>query len=490
MTLTPLDWLVVTLFVGAILALGFSVRVRENSVLQFLAAGRQLSLPAFVATLVSTWYGGILGIGESVSYYGLGTWLLMGVPYYVFALVYALWLAPRIRNAEQISIPERLEARFGKGAAVVGAGLLFLLAVPAVHVLMLGVLVQEFSQLPQLPSILIAVFVGTAFLYRGGLLADVRVALLAFAMMYLGFGTIVVYCLTHFPFEQLRREVAPPALLTFTGGAQWPAIVSFFILGAWTIVDPGFHQRVSAANDVKTGRNGVLVSIGFWVLFDLLSIATGLYALALLKPLPENPIAIFPHLGDAILPPGLKAIFLCGMIGTITSALVGYTLVAGASLGRDVVARLRPMGERHTQSVIRFGFAVASVLAVLLALGVESVVGLWYAWAGAVVGALLLPTLAAYGRAAWDSRIVSLSMIAAFGVSFGWLVYSRRTNNAFQEVAWVRTDGGGYLTLPPLSEAVARQATTFSLGTLLPGLVISGLVIGLGQAWIRRNGNR
>ena len=78
--LAPLDMGVVGLFIVAILALGFSARLRENSVLQFLAAGRALTLPAFVATLVSTWYGGILGICESVSYYGVGTWLLMGVP--------------------------------------------------------------------------------------------------------------------------------------------------------------------------------------------------------------------------------------------------------------------------------------------------------------------------------------------------------------------------------------------------------------------------
>ena len=30
----------------------------------FLVAGRRLTLPGFVATLVASWYGGILGVGE------------------------------------------------------------------------------------------------------------------------------------------------------------------------------------------------------------------------------------------------------------------------------------------------------------------------------------------------------------------------------------------------------------------------------------------
>ncbi|MFQ3669731.1 MAG: hypothetical protein SNJ61_12710, partial [Fimbriimonadaceae bacterium] len=193
-TLGPLDLAVVVLFVAAILALGFSARLRDSSVLQYLAAGRSLTLPAFVATLVSTWYGGILGIAESVSYFGVGTWILLGVPYYVFAIVYALWIAPRVRSADQISIPERIRHRFGVGPAFVGALLVFLLAVPAAHVLMLGTLISAFTGWEIPTAVVVAAGVGVALLYRGGLLADVRVSMLAFAMMYVGFGSIVLFC--------------------------------------------------------------------------------------------------------------------------------------------------------------------------------------------------------------------------------------------------------------------------------------------------------
>ena len=111
LSLGYLDGGVIVLFLLAILGLGFSAKVRDNSVLQYLAAGRSLSMPAFVATLVSTWYGGILAIGDSVKAFGFGGILLFGVPYYVFAIVYALFFAERVRGAEQISIPERLAQR-------------------------------------------------------------------------------------------------------------------------------------------------------------------------------------------------------------------------------------------------------------------------------------------------------------------------------------------------------------------------------------------
>jgi SSS family solute:Na+ symporter len=468
MSLTFLDWMVVALFVGAILALGFSAKLRDSSVLQYLAAGRNLSLRAFVATLVSTWYGGILGVGETVSFYGFGAWLLIGVPYYVFAVFYAVWLAPRIREAKQLSLPERLAMRWGESVGVVGALLVLMLAVPAAHVLMLGVLVQQLTGWGLEASVIVSAVIGIALLYKGGLLADVRVGLLAFVMMYVGFAAIVFFCLANYPPAATFAHLDAP-LKTFTGGVGWPVIVSFFILGAWTIVDPAFHQRVTASASPSIGRKGILVSVGFWFLFDVLSITTAMYALALLDPLPEK-LAIYPALAQQVLPPGLKALFLCGMLGTITSAMVGYTLVSGATIGREIFSRLgHEPDDARVRAWIRGGVIIAMLLAVGLALQIGSVVDLWYSWSGVTVGALLWVVLLSYASPQ-RSRSSRSWVLAAISVSAAssmvWLIYCLRTNNPFGTVVWL--------------------GTKISLGTLLPGLVISGSILAIGEIVARR----
>ncbi len=462
--LGPLDAAVVGVFVAALLALGFSARLRDHSMLQFLAAGRGLTLPFFVATLVSTWYGGILGIGESVMYYGVGTWVLLGVPYYVFALVYATRFAERVRGAEQLSLPERLEHRFGRGVALVGAVLVFLLAVPSAHVLMLGTLVRSTMGWGLPTAIVVGAAVGTLFLYRGGLLADVRASLLAFALMYIGFATIAAYCLaTYPPVETLGRLKDP--LLRWDGGKGVPYVLSFFILGAWTLVDPGFHQRVASAATPRVGRSGVLVSVMLWFVFDVLSITTGLYAMALLDPLPTSGLEVFPALGEAVLPAGLKGIFVCGMVGTIVSAMVGYTLVAGATLGRDVIVRLRGGSDADAKRWTRVGMVLATVIAIVLAVQIKSVVVLWYMWGGAIVGALLVPISASYGLLSLKAgpRWVGASMIAAFGTSVALLGYGIRTDNLYMDVVWM--------------------GRSFNLGTLGPGLAVSAVVLTVG-GWL------
>jgi SSS family solute:Na+ symporter len=456
----------VALFAAALAALGLSAKLRDSSVLQYLAAGRSLSMPAFVATLVSTWYGGILGVGESVSYFGLGTWVLVGVPYYVFGVIYAVWLAPRVRAGDQISIPERFEARFGKATALLGAILLFLLAVPAAHVLMLGVLVTSVTPLDIVPAVVLAVLVGTAFLWRGGLLADVRVAVLAFLMMYVGFFAMDLWCLTTKPPAEAFAELKGTPLWTWDGGQGPLMVLSFFILGAWTLVDPGFHQRVASAASPEVGRRGVLASVGFWLLFDLLTITAGLYAVVTIPEILSSPdslerLAAFPRLGQEVLPPGLRALFFCGMLGTIVSALVGYGLISGATLGREIVARARDgMPDDRVKLWTKVGIAVSFALAVLVGLSLKSVVNLWYSWAGAVVGALLLPLLYSYRRTTASGPAgpaVFWATLLGAVAGFGAMAYGLATENPFLEIA--------------LGE------WKFSLGTLAPGLAVSAAVL-------------
>jgi SSS family solute:Na+ symporter len=487
-TFGGLDYVVAALFVVGILALGFSVKLRSNSILQFLVAGRTLSLPLFVASLVSMWYGGILGIGESTAAFGLGTWVLFGVPYYAFALFYAFFLAHRVRRAEQLSIPERLEQRYGRWPALLGAILMFLLAVPAAHVLMMGVLVQALSGWPQGYCVAIGAVIGISFLYRGGLLADARASLLAFVMMYVGFGVIVGWCLVHHPLGATLASIPNKDLLKWDGGTGIVYVLSLFTLGAWTLVDPGFHQRVTSSASPAIGRTGLLISTGFWLLFDLLSITAGMYAVALYPGTAH--LQAFPMLGNAVLPPGLKALFFCGMAGTILSALVGYTLVSGATIGREIVARIKPgLTDAAVTNWSRFGLLISAAVAVGLALQINSVLDLWTAWAGAVVGAMLIPACAAYlsKRPPMHGTVASLSMLFSFVVAVIWMWYGRSNGNEYLEVAFIRTGNAIRLVLPNASNSgEMANATKMAVGTLLPALTVSAVVIALGAVFARK----
>src|SRR5512147_2564590 len=92
----------------------------DSSAGELILGGRMLTLPAFVASLVSTWYGGILGVGEYTYRYGVSNWLVPGVPYYVAAFLFALLLAKKARESEHLTIPDRLAKAYDTKTAVAG----------------------------------------------------------------------------------------------------------------------------------------------------------------------------------------------------------------------------------------------------------------------------------------------------------------------------------------------------------------------------------
>lgn len=394
-SLSSIDFAVVGFVLLLFFSLGFSAKLKENSSLQLIAAGRNLTLPLFVATLVTTWYGGILGVGEMVGTSGVSAWLLIGVPYYLFGLLFAVFMARRVRQEKPISLPERLHQCYGKPAGVIGALLVLVFAAPATHILMLATLLQLSTSLSFEWCLLLGAGVGTLFLYKGGLLADARSNLVSFAMMYLSFAVIVIYCWSKFGSPLSVISSLPVEKQTLSGGNGIGAILAWMLLGAWTFVDPGFHQRVAAASSPDTSRRGVLISVGFWVIFDLLSISAALYGIQALGT--DKGASLFPIFGSQVLPDGLRGIFFAGMFGVVLSAMVGYTLVSGATIGRDLVARIHgSLPENRITLWTRIGILVATCLGIGLAYSIPSVVYLWYDIGGILVPGLIYPTLFAY----------------------------------------------------------------------------------------------
>ncbi|RME01857.1 MAG: hypothetical protein D6814_00695, partial [Calditrichaeota bacterium] len=102
------DAFIILLYLVGVLFLGiWRGRAGTEGAEDYLVAGRRITLPAFVASLVSTWYGGILGVGEFSYLYGISNWLVFGVPYYLYAIIFALFLAARARRTRQYTIPDQ-----------------------------------------------------------------------------------------------------------------------------------------------------------------------------------------------------------------------------------------------------------------------------------------------------------------------------------------------------------------------------------------------
>ncbi|MCX6162097.1 MAG: hypothetical protein NTV87_12300, partial [Ignavibacteriae bacterium] len=192
------DYGLMALYFAGVLWIGFRTKVNDKSHVDYLVAGRSITLPAFVATLVSTFYGGILGVGEFTYNFGVSAWFLYAFPYYFFIVIVAVFLAGRIRKTKLYTIPDKLESVYGRKVGVFGAIMVFLLVTPAPYVFMLGVLTQLIFGLSLTAAMIICLIISVVFLYKGGLTADVRVNIFEFIMMFAGFGIILPFAMLKF----------------------------------------------------------------------------------------------------------------------------------------------------------------------------------------------------------------------------------------------------------------------------------------------------
>lgn len=325
---------IILAYVVALLVLSRRRRGEDASEENYLLSGRRLTLPAFVATLVSTWYGGILGVGEFGYLFGVAQWFVFGVPYYLFAVLFAFFLARRIREFPAVSIPEAIGRMYGRTSGGIGAVLVFLLVNPAPYVLMVALLVQfAFGFSGWYPAVGVAVF-SAVYVAWGGFRAVVRTDVLQVVLMFGGFLMLLGFAWSELGSPAEVWGALPDSHRDPAGGQSVFYILVWFFIALWTFVDPSFHQRAAAAKSPEVARNGILVSVGFWLVFDMLTMITALYGVVYLPEL-GNALLVYPALAESVLPAGLTGLFFLALLATIMSTLDSFLFLAGQTLGRD-----------------------------------------------------------------------------------------------------------------------------------------------------------
>ena len=184
MNVSKYDIVIIVAYFFFLFMIGFFRRSKENiSQADYIIYGRKLSLPGFVITLVSTWYGAILGVGENTYLYGIQTWFIFSFPCYIFASIYAFFIAPKIRSSGLVSIPDHFHNHFGRRSGILSAILIIFLASPAPYILSTGILLKFLFHIEFGFSLIIATVFSIFYLWNGGFSAVIRTDILQFICM-------------------------------------------------------------------------------------------------------------------------------------------------------------------------------------------------------------------------------------------------------------------------------------------------------------------
>jgi len=390
-----IDQTLVLLYFLATLGFGFYKRSGKD-VNSFLFAGRRLTIPALVATLVSTWYGGILEIGRFTYENGIITWGIFGLFYYIAALLFVKFIAPKIIELKIPTIPALIHRSFGKWPAFIAIICVILMTTPAPYLKILADLFNHVWDIPKFVALLLGSALSLAYVFTGGFSAVVRTDKLQFVLMFIGFALILSASYFEYGGIGYIKTHTPDYAFQVPGNLNWTFVFVWGFIALITFIDPGFYQRTFAGNSLKTVKRGIIISVFFWVVFDFMTVFTGLYALAILPPGSENP---YLDLAQQVLPPLAQGLFMVSLFAIIMSTVDSFSFISAFTIGRDLSSLLQ--SNQNDETVLRYsrwGLVITSLFSILLAMIFEYAVEIWYMVGSFVVPTLLIPLIASlYG---------------------------------------------------------------------------------------------
>ncbi len=438
--LATIDYVIILGYFVILFTIGYFVKRKIKGLDDYFLAGRKLTLPIFVATLVSTWYGGLLGVGELSFQYGFVNWITQGFFWYLVYLFFAFFLANKIRKTNLYTLPDQLERFYDKKSRFLGAIFNFIMVTPAPYVLSLGLIFNLLFGWEIWISIIIVVIFMIFYTMRGGFLGVIYTDIIQFVLMMVGVALIIPLAVqTYGGFDFLTSALSDPTPvlgyidttkhLTLTGGQSTLWILVWGMIAFWTLADPSFYQRCYATRDDKIPKKGVLISIVFWFLFDICTTFTGIYAVAATKAgllEVESATTSYLSIAGALLPPAILGLFLTGLIATVMSTADSFTFLGAMNISHDLYKNIfrKKASEKQVIFMTKIGILISLGISIVLALFFDSIVDMWYYIGTIGISALIVPILFGFFYKGKKSSLAAFfSMIAGSVTSLIWVVH-------------------------------------------------------------------
>ncbi len=355
----------------------------QQSDQSYLLMDRGLNLPLFVATLTSTWYGGIFGVTQIAFKHGLYSFVTQGLSWYAAYLLFALVLAKKIRRSKVLSLPELIGLRFGLKARQLSGVLLFFHALPVTYALSVGLLLQIVLGLSLPLAIVLGVSIVAIYSIWGGFKGVVITDAAQFLLMFGSVSMILAFSIYYFGAADFLSSNLPESYFNWRGDNSPIAVGTWFIVAcSTTLVHPVFYQRCLAAKSDQIAVRGILLAILCWFFFDCCTTLGGMYAKALIPEADSAKAYLFYSL--QLLPAGLRGLFITGILATILSTLDSFLFVSGTSLSYDLLGT-KKLGH---QSMIGLSALLTLTIAIFFKADFEN---MWLFREGIFGASLIIP---------------------------------------------------------------------------------------------------
>ena len=383
--------------IGVSVWLSFRVRTQED----FMVAGRRLTWPVLVGTLLATWIGsgsifggGNLGFrqGFAALWQPAGAWL---------GILIIVFIAGRARRFGQFTVPDMMEARYNVVARVLAT-----IATVASYTIIVSyqfrgggrVLHLVAPQISYEHGVLITAILATGFTVLAGLLSVAYTDIANGVVIVMGTALAVPSLVHSAGGWRTVRANLDASHFSLLGTMSLQEALGFFLPTLFLLLgNANMYQRFFAARDEREARRSVFGWIIGVILVETLVICLAVVGSSMpaFRDLP-NPETIIPAVARHGLPTAIGCLLLAAIAAIIVSTADSFLLVPATNLVRDIYQRFLNPGASGRLIVLlsRCAVLVLGFVAYLMMSHFQSILDAVVA-AYTIYGAAITPALLA-----------------------------------------------------------------------------------------------
>ena len=364
-----------------------------------VTGGHRIPFIILVGSLLATWCGGGGITGSAGVVYSGGPWvgaITFAAPPIGIILLY--FIAGKVRKSNKVTVPEIMEARYGKAASIISAlcvmlayvGVLATQLKAAADILVLlcsssGVELSHGMALTICTVVIVVITVG------GGLVSVAYSDAISALIMIGGFFLAIPFLIS---VANSQGAVLPPEKTTITGGMSGVEILGYFLPSlALMLGDQNMLQRfASAKNSDEAKKSNIGMFIGeILVVASIIALVT---QAAKLYPSLETPSNVIFQVAVDYLPLAFGALVMCACMAFIVTTADSYLLSSATNLTNDIYEKYirKDATDKQKMLVLRVTIVVFSAIAVALTLYFPTVLALQMT-AYTMYGAAITPAI-------------------------------------------------------------------------------------------------
>ena len=382
-SLHTLDFIVIGIYIIALLLINFFIKSNKNESDDLFLAGRSLTWPKIGLSIFGTdIQPSSLIAGCSIGYTtgivaGNFDWLA-----WIFLLLLGMLFIPHYINTKISTMPEFLKRRFGNNCYVFLSWFNLL----SIVIIFLGgtffaggILLKQILGWPLWASVLVLATFATTFTAIGGLAAVVRTEAFQSVFIIISSATLTIIAFLKVgPIDKIIHGVPTNFWHLFRPADNeiypWPAVLlGYPVMGIWYwCTDQTIVQRVLAAKNTKQGQLGTFLAASLKILMPFIFVFPGILC-AILFPHLANSDHAYLTMVTKLLPAGLVGMIISALfsslIGVSASGLNSFSTVFTLDV---YTAKIRKTADiKELKLVGRLSTIIAAIIAIIFAFLME-----------------------------------------------------------------------------------------------------------------------